>query len=355
LRDRRENEAWLRGLLDNAPDGVMMLDENGAVLSLNPAAEELFGCTSAELIGRPGRSLMVETIEGISDALRNGRAVTADGNGRRPDGTTFPLEFSVRTMRLDGKLRYAAIVRNIARRREAEQAIVARDARRAKYLATATHELRTPMASVLGFSELLMKREFDAKTGAELIGIIHAQAGVLISVTNQLLDLSRIESGGKGALRIGTHTLADLFAGTLAALAPLGQNGRIVLTIDPAAAPVAADPQRLQLALVNLVGNAVKYSNDDTDVTIDVAPAPYRGMAGVQVRVTDRGIGMTPEQVARMYDAFYRAGARPDVAGSGLGMAIFKEIADLHNAAVAVDSAPGRGTTVTLVLPAAQE
>jgi PAS domain S-box-containing protein len=355
LRDRRENEAWLRGLLDNAPDGVMMLDENGAVLSLNPAAEELFGCTSAELIGRPGRSLMVETIEGISDALRNGRAVTADGNGRRPDGTTFPLEFSVRTMRLDGKLRYAAIVRNIARRREAEQAIVARDARRAKYLATATHELRTPMASVLGFSELLMKREFDAKTGAELIGIIHAQAGVLISVTNQLLDLSRIESGGKGALRIGTHTLADLFAQTLAALAPLGQNGRIVLTIDPAAAPVAADPQRLQLALVNLVGNALKYSNDDTEVTIDVAPAPYRGMAGVQVRVTDRGIGMTPEQVARMYDAFYRAGARPDVAGSGLGMAIFKEIADLHNAAVAVDSAPGRGTTVTLVLPAAQE
>jgi len=354
LRQQSENDTWLRGLLDNAPDGVMMLDENGLVLSLNPAAEELFGCTSAELIGRPGRSLMVETIEGISEGLRQGRAVTADGNGRRPDGSTFPLEFSVRTMRLDGELRYAAIVRDIARRREAEQAIIARDIRRSKYLATATHELRTPMASVLGFSELLMKREFDAKTGAELVGIIHAQAGVLISVTNQLLDLARIEAGGKGALRIGTHTLADLFTQALAALEPLGQNHRIALSIDPAAAPVAADPQRLQLALVNLVGNALNYSDGDSPVAVDVTPAPYRGMAGVQVRVADQGIGMSAEQVARLYDAFYRAGAKPGVAGSGLGMAIFKEITDLHNATVDVDSALGRGTVVTLVLPAAQ-
>jgi len=354
LREQRDNEAWLRSLLENAPDGVMMLDEAGLILSLNPAAEEIFGATTAQLQGRPGRSLMMEAPDGIQEALDDGRTVSVEGNGRRPDNTTFPLEFSVRAIRLGEQRRYVAIVRNVARRREAERVIVERDARRSKYLATATHELRTPMASVLGFSELLMKRDFDAKTGAELVGIIHAQAGVLISVTNQLLDLARIEAGGKGALRIGTHSLADVFAQVLQALEPLGQNARIDLAVDPAAAPVAADPQRLQLALVNLVGNALKYSSADTRVAIDVTPAPYRGMAGVQVRVADHGIGMTEEQVARMYDAFYRAGAKPDVAGSGLGLAIFKEIADLHNAAVDVDSAPGRGTTVTLALPAAQ-
>lgn len=354
LREQRDNEAWLRGLLDNAPDGVMMLDEHGAILSLNPAAEELFGSTSAQLRGRLGRSLMVEKADGIQAALDAGETVTIEGTGLRLDQTTFPLEFSVRAMRLDGQLRYAAIVRNVAHRRDAERAVRERDERRSKYLATATHEMRTPMASVLGFSELLMKREFDQKTGQELVNIIHAQAGVLISVTNQLLDLARIEAGGKAGLRMGTHAMSDVLAATLDALAPLGQNERVKVTIDPQAPPVAADPQRLQLALSNVISNALHFSPAGSEVIVAVTPATCRGMPGVQVRVTDHGIGMKPDEVARLYEAFYRAGAKPDVPGSGLGMAIFKEITDLHNATVDVASVPGRGTIVTLVLPAAR-
>jgi len=353
LREQRESEAWLRGLLDNAPDGVMMLDESGAILSLNPHAEELFGCASAVLQGRSVHSLMVETIDGIGAALQDGQTVSFHGNGRRFDNSIFPIALSVRAMRLGGQRRYAAIVRDGARRREADRVIRESDARRSRYLATATHELRTPMASVLGFSELLMKRDFDTKTGNELVGIIHAQAGVLISVTNQLLDLARIEAGGRPGLRIGTHGMGVLLAEALQALAPQGSLERVVLTLDPAAAPVAADPQRMQLALVNLIGNALHYSPPGSQVDVSVAPVPYRGMAGVQVRVTDRGIGMTEEQVARLFEAFYRGGAMPEVPGSGLGMAIFKEVIDLHNGTIAIDSAPGRGTTATLVLPAA--
>ena len=355
LREQRDNELWLRGLLDNAPDGVMLLDDAGAILSLNPAAEALFGATSAEMQGRPGRSLMVETADGIGAALDEGQTVTVEATGRRLDGSTFPLEFSVRAMRLEGQRRYAAIVRNVASRRDAERVIAERDARRSKYLATATHEMRTPMASVLGFSELLMKRDFDAKTGSELVGIIHAQAGVLISVTNQLLDLARIEAGGKAGLRVGTHGAREILDQALAALAPLGRNTRIDIAIDPATTPVAADLQRLQQALAILIGNALQYSPADTRVSVAVRPVPYRGMAGVEIRVADHGIGMNAEQVGRLYEAFYRAGAMPDVPGSGLGMAIFKEIADLHNATVDIDSTPGRGTVVTLVLPAARE
>jgi signal transduction histidine kinase len=214
--------------------------------------------------------------------------------------------------------------------------------------------MRTPMASVLGFSELLMKREFDQKTGQELVNIIHAQAGVLISVTNQLLDLARIEAGGKAGLRMGTHAMSDVLAATLDALAQLGQNERVKVTIDPQAPPVAADPQRLQLALSNVISNALHFSPAGSEVAVAVTPAICRGMPGVQVRVTDHGIGMKPDEVVRLYEAFYRAGAKPDVPGSGLGMAIFKEITDLHNATVDVASVPGRGTVVTLVLPAAR-
>jgi PAS domain S-box-containing protein len=355
MREQREAELWLRGLLDNAPDGVLLVDEDGAILSINPAAEELFGCTSADVQGRPARSLMVETVENISAALDEGKTVTVEGTGRRLDHSTFPLEFSVRAMRLEGKRRYAAIVRDVARRRDAEAALRERDARRSKYLATATHEMRTPMASVLGFSELLMKREFDQKTGQELVNIIHAQAGVLITVTNQLLDLARIEAGGKGALKIGIVSIAEVFQHTMLALEPQGRNARIRMTVEAGVAPVAADPTRLQQALVILLGNALNYSAADTQVTLGVAPALWRGMPGVAIKVADQGIGMSEEQIVRVYEAFYRARAKPEVAGSGMGMAIFKEIADLHNAEVDIDSATGRGTTITLILPAAQE
>lgn len=355
LREQRENDIWLRGLLENAPDGVMLLDEGGLILSLNAAAEEIFGSSSAALRGRPGHSLLVESVDGIGAALADGQTVTIEGNGRRPDHSTFPLEISVRAMRLEGQRRYAAIVRNVAGRRAAEDETRRREARRNKYLAIATHEMRTPMASVLGFSELLMKREFDQETGQELVNIIHAQASVLISVTNQVLDLARIESGGKAALQIGTHSVADLLDRTLAMQDLQGHSARVTLEIASALAPVAVDPQRLQLALSNLITNALHFSGPDTRVVVSAMPAPHRGSAGVQVRVADQGIGMSAEQVAQVYDAFYRARTLPEVAGSGLGMAIFKEIADLHNATVDIDSAPGRGTVVTLVLPAAQD
>lgn len=355
LREQRENESWLRSLLDNAPDGVMMLDENGAILSLNPAAEDLFESSSAALKGRLGRSLLVEAVHGIMGPLDAGKTVTVEGNGRRPDDTTFPIEFSIRAMRLDGKRRYAAIVRNVSARRAAEHAQRERDIRRNKYLATATHEMRTPMASVLGFSELLMKREFDQKTGQELVGIIHDQASVLITVTNQLLDLSRIESGGKAALRIGIHTVAELINQALETPALHGKKARVTVDIDDAVAPLAVDPQRFALALANLFSNALDYSDAATQVLVHATAVPYRALPGVQIRVADQGIGMSTEQVVRMYDPFYRAKAKPEVPGSGLGLAIFKEIAELHNAAVEVDSTPGRGTVVTLTLPAAQE
>jgi PAS domain S-box-containing protein len=353
LVEQREHENWLRALLDNAPDGVMLLDEEGAILSLNPAAEALYGCTSAELKGRQGRTLMVESAAGLAARLDAGQTVQFECTGRRLDNTTFPMEFSVRAMRLDGKRRYAAVVRNVAHRRDAAAATRERDARRSKYLATATHELRTPMASVLGFSELLVKREFDQQTGQELVNIIHAQAKVLISVTNQLLDLARIEAGGRAGLRMGMHSMADVLDQSLQTLAPQGKNARIVLTIAPDVPLVAADPQRLQAALASVIGNALSYSPADTTVTVTVRPQEHRGLAGVEVRVEDRGIGMNTEQLIRMYDPFYRARTLPDVPGSGLGLAIFKEIIELHNATVEVDSAPGQGTVLSLVLPAA--
>src|SRR5205823_2380564 len=145
-----------------------------------------------------------------------------------------------------GERRVTAIVRDISKRREVDDSNRATDERRRKHFATATHELRTPMASVLGFSELLLKREFDPATGRELVEIIHRQASRLVALINQLLDLARIEAGGKEELDIRPMAAAELIEQTLAGLVGLGDTARIQLTLAPALAPLLGDVGKLQ-------------------------------------------------------------------------------------------------------------
>jgi signal transduction histidine kinase len=245
-----------------------------------------------------------------------------------------------------------AIVRDISRRRAADERNRATDERRRKYFATATHELRTPMASVLGFSELLLKRNFDQATGRELIEIIHRQASRLVDLINQLLDLARIEAGGKDELDIRPLAVAELVQQTLAGLSGLGETGRIAVEVEDGLPALSGDMSKLQQALTNIVSNSIKYSAPGTPIAVGAFLAAPGPQPAVAIRVRDRGIGMTPEQQAQIFDAFYRADTGSSVQGSGLGMTIFKEIIDLHGGTVELHSMPGAGTEITMLLPA---
>lgn len=353
-REQRAQETWLRALLAHLPDGVMMLDASGAVMTANPAAQRLLGGLEEELAGRHAQDFIVEQVRGLSANLREDRLLEQVATARRLDGATFPIEFSLSAMLLDGQRCYAGVFRDIARRQEEQARFQAIDARRRKNFATATHELRTPMASVLGFSELLLKREFDAATSRELVEIIHRQASVLVALVNQLLDLARIEAGGKEALRVVPLDVASLLARTLSGIEGLGQNARIALDLAPGLAPVVGDADRLQMALVNILSNSIKYSAPDSPIRVEAFAARAGALPAVAIRVSDRGIGMTPEQQAHIFDAFYRADTVSQTQGSGLGMAIFKEIIELHNGEVDIASTLGSGTAVTVTLPAAE-
>jgi len=208
------------------------------------------------------------------------------------------------------------------------------------------------MASILGFSELLLKREFDAATSRELLDIIHRQASRLVDLINQLLDLSRIEAGGTDGLSIATVDVAELVNQTMTGLNGLGQNHRIRIALEDGLPPIAADAVKMQQALTNIVSNAIKYSGDGTQIDIGTAALRHNGRLMVAIRVADRGIGMTPAQQAHIYDAFYRAADAQNVQGSGLGMTIFKEIVELHGGHADIESQPGAGTAVTVWLPA---
>jgi PAS domain S-box-containing protein len=353
LQLQRDTEAAMRALIEYMPEGVLLLDAAGTILFVNPAARRIFRCNTGDLVGQSALALLAGDRDdlGAPGALPNLQPVEV--RGRRTDGSEFPLEFTINRMQLGAERRITAIVRDVSSRHEADADNRAADARRRKYFATATHELRTPMASVLGFSELLLKRDFDPATGHELLEIIHRQANRLVDLINHMLDLARIEAGGTEELDIRPVAAPELIRQTIASLEGLGDTARIQVTLAPELAPLLGDADKLQQALTNILSNSIKYSAPGSAILIDAYPAALGSRAALALRVRDHGIGMDAAQLARVFDAFYRADSVSNIPGTGLGMAIFKEIVDLHGGTVELQSTPGAGTTVTVVLPAA--
>lgn len=342
-RERR-GAAALRALLEHLPDGVLLFDGDGRIVSCNPAAERMFGAPCQVLAGQAATSLI---------GIQPKAIARHEGTGRRVDGGTFAAEVSIAEMQLEGQVHLVATVRDVAWHRAEQERVRAANQRRHDYFRTASHELRTPMASILGFSELLLKREFDAATGRELIDIIHRQATRLIGLVNQMLDLARIDSGGSAQMHPAPLDLAQVAANVKAGIEDAAQAGRILLQPATGLPQVHADSARAQQALANIVANALAYSAPDSQVTLAIAAQEREGRPGAAVTVTDRGVGMTEQQRRQVYDAFWRASALPDVPGNGLGMTIVREIVALHCGQVEIASHPGDGTQVTLWLPQA--
>jgi PAS domain S-box-containing protein len=339
----RSSARALRTLLEHLPDAVLLLDAGGRILSCNPAAEQLFGAPNRALAGHPSALLIGMAPQVVS---------RHEGTARRVDGSSFAAEISIAEMTLDGHVHLVATVRDMDGLRAERERVRAANQRRHDYFRTASHELRTPMASILGFSELLLKREFDPATGRELIDIIHRQATRLIGLVNQMLDLARIDAGGAAQLQPTLLDLADMMAKIQGALANDAHAARIALAVAPGLPPVTADAARVQQALGNIVNNALAYSAPDSIVDVSISQQERAGQAGAAVRVRDQGVGMTPEQRKQVYDAFWRANALPDVPGNGLGMTIVREIVTAHGGVIEIVSAPGDGTEVALWLPA---
>jgi PAS domain S-box-containing protein len=354
LARQRDAERWQRALLEHLPEGVLMLDETAEVLAANPAAGALFGVEPGAMAGRSVQHLIVDALGDLFDGQPGGGVRTREVSGRRSDGKTFPLELAVCAMLYGGRRRFAAIVRDLRPRLEQAWRQRAAGARRHKTFTHASHELRTPLASIVGFAELLLKRDFDPATARELLEIIHTQAGLMSTVVNQVFDLARIESGGRQALQIATVPLGGVLTQVLETLAPLGQNARIALALAPGLPPVAADADRLALAFANVIGNSIKYAAPATTVHVHAWAEPDGDAPAVLVEVRDQGAGMTPEQLERLFEPFYRVPAAPGE-GTGLGMAIVQEIVNVHNGSIQVQSQPGLGTTVTIRLPVGGE
>jgi signal transduction histidine kinase len=227
------------------------------------------------------------------------------------------------------------------------------DRMKSEFLSTAAHELRTPMSSIYGFAELLLKRPYEPAHQREMLSTIHRQAGVLINLINELLDLARIEARRGKDFHFEVLDLQATIERTVASLLVPDDDRRVTMHLPPQAIRVNVDSEKLSLALTNVLSNAYKYSPGGGDIVLEIVGREQAGQRQVGISVSDHGIGMTPPQLAQMFDRFYRADASGNIPGTGLGMAIVKEIAELHGGEVTATSRPGVGTTVVIWLPAA--
>lgn len=219
---------------------------------------------------------------------------------------------------------------------------------KSEFLTTAAHELRTPMASIYGFSELLLQAEFDEDSRREMLETIYRQSSLMSSIINELLDLARIEARRGKDFVLERAALPEIVGEAVAGYKPPAGRDSPQVDVPENMPLVSVDRKKMQQAILNILSNAYKYSPAGGEVRIAWCQDGRR----VGVQIIDPGIGMTPEELARVWERFYRADTSGKIPGTGLGMSIVKEIVEIHGGTVQVVSTPGAGSSVSLWLPA---
>ncbi len=341
-------------------DGFVYFDDTARIALCNPAAAELLNRPSANLIGHRADELDAclaqrlgpdSTAPGFSQRLAQLAAKPAHANSANAlDSQSGQLQLmQPRPIELIWSLR--PVLANglaVLYLRDISQEVEV-DRMKTEFLATAAHELRTPLASILGFTELLLHRNFTEEKRRELMEIVHRQSELLARLVQELLDLSRIEARSGKDFCITACPLSDLVSAARLRLKRPQDAERIQVEMPPDL-QVMADAEQIERALAHLLSNACEFSPEGTAVTVRAHCAPDVGSGWVAIEVIDQGIGMTPEQLERAFERFYRADASGHRPGTGLGLNLVKEIANVHGGSVSLASEAGHGTVATLRL-----
>jgi signal transduction histidine kinase len=239
---------------------------------------------------------------------------------------------------------------------EVEKAAVAQlrelDAAKNGFLASVSHELRTPLTSIMGYVEMLTDGEAGELTAEQLkmVGIVERNGGRLLTLIEDLLTLSRVEAGSFRLL-IGEVGVGSMLQGVIDSMAPMAAENKVTLSLDvpPDIGTIVGDPDQLERAMLNLVSNAVKFTRAGGWVTISVG----RRDDMVRLRVRDTGIGIPVAEQDKLFTRFFRSSISQQqaVQGTGLGLSIVKSVIEQHGGSIEIESVPGEGTTVTVLLP----
>lgn len=358
-----------QNILIEAVDGIITIDTEGIIKSFNPAAEKIFGYSETEVLGKNVKLLMPSPEREnhdryIQNYLESGTkhiiGIGREVVGLRRDGSEVPLELAVsESVAKDTRL-FTGLLRDISKRIEAENALreakyEAENANRLKsdFLARMSHEIRTPMNGVLGMTELLQGTQLDGKQ-QRFAKTIYESAESLLSIINDILDFSKMEAGKLRleSIEVDLHNLLEETVDGLANLAygkGLELNNSLPSNLTTL---VETDPGRLRQVLTNLLGNAIKFT-EQGEVTLK-AGARHIDSQRVEVlfEVLDSGIGIDPAKQKDIFDSFTQEDGSTTrlYGGTGLGLAISKQIVNLMGGDLKVESVPGEGSTFSFAL-----
>lgn len=354
VQDRTEQ---LNAIFSLSPDGFVSFDANRRVKYVNPAFLRMTVTQADKLQGMSEQdfSHWLGTLCDPQTPFK-GVAKLRSLEGREKDGVREIIEvdsFGRRALQVRFRPSDTASVSQILYFRDVTHENVV-DQMKSEFLSTAAHELRTPMASIYGFTELLLHQEHDRETEKEFLGIVYRQSELMVRIIDELLDLARIEARKGKDFILGDVDMQALLSDMVRTYVP--PAGRAVPHLEMPVQPllVRADAGKLRQAILNVLVNAYKFSSSDGTVGITLEPVLNSGeqtASSVTVVIADTGIGMTPEQLQQVCNRFYRADTSGKVPGTGLGMAIVKEIVELHHGDIHITSQWGKGTQVKLSLP----
>ena len=367
-RSLEDREQRLRALVGTAVDGVMIINANGSVQEYNPACEQLFGYRADEVIGQNVKMLMPPPYrEEHDEYLHRYRAtgnkriigIGREVEGRRKDGTTFPMELSVGEARPGGKQVFVGIIRDITARKSAEQSLriakeQAESASHAKsqFLANMSHEIRTPMNAVLGYTQLIENDPELPESYRRPLRAIHSAGNHLISLIDDILDLSKIEAG---AMELDTmdFDLDDLTEDISEMFAIRCEQKGLLWQADVQIGEraVHADDRKLRQILINLLGNSVKFTDRGrVSLVVEQSGRHYT------FSVSDTGPGINKDAQQRIFEPFQQAEEGEAKGGTGLGLAITRRHIELMGGSLRLESTPGEGSCFSfeLELPLAE-
>ena len=358
----QRQKQYFEDLVLNNPVAIVTLDTRHDIVSCNPAFEQLYGYTQSEVVGRNLDDLISttqsrdEAVSYTEHVLRDG-AMRKIGQRRRKDGTMVDVEVFGVPVLVEGKLvglmgMYHDITELARSRLAAEEA----NSAKSQFLANMSHELRTPLNAIIGYSEMLVE-EVEEIGHAELapdLEKIRSAGRHLLALINDILDLSKIEAG-KTDLYLEEFDIGAMLADVATTVRPLVEkNGNALVIQAHAPGRMRADLTKVRQMLLNLLSNSAKFTDRGT-ITVQVERTPGVGAPDeILMRVKDSGIGMTPAQLARLFEAFSQAEASTSrkYGGTGLGLAISRRFARMMGGDIDVSSEPGTGSTFTIRLPA---
>ena len=342
-RSVRANEARFRALLDADPNAILALDEDSKVSWATRQAGELFGASVDKLLGLNLSDLVAMHKEEAATATLDRPVFRSETTGRRIDGTHFPAEIARTGFELDGRPFQVAVISDVSWRHEADQI-------RDRFLGVLSHELRTPVTSIYGGTQLLLGRgaRLDADTRNELLVGVAAEAERLQRMIENLVAMARIERGGDFG-GTGAVLLDRIIRQLVERERALWPEVTIEVTSNAPVQMVAADEEYIAQIMRNLLSNAAKYSGPGSTVEVSLED----GDGEVLVRVRDNGPGIDPEDADRLFGLYYRAAPASKTApGAGIGLFVCRELVATMGGRIWATPMPGRGAEFGFSIPA---